>query len=192
VNSSLISSSILSRSRKKSISFKNKVNVSWSFLRSRRAKLLTFISLIFIMRIERFCRAARRSMKMQYEEELRYRILKRFFCLIASLMRLIFSSASESKSCDATLIVLRKNESKSRDATSIVSRDELKSRDATLIWNEFFVSILENELIMLLWNKKLKSRDAILTLMRTCSCSSRFFAFYTFWLFAENRNFSSR
>jgi hypothetical protein len=120
VSSSLFSSSILSRSRKRSISFKNRINVSWSFLRLRRAKLLTFISLIFIVRVKRFYRATRRSMKMRYEEELRYRILKEFFCLITSLMRLIFSSANESKSCDATLIVSRKN--------------ELKSRDATLIW----------------------------------------------------------
>jgi hypothetical protein len=191
MNLSLISSSILNRSKKKSISFKNKVNVSWSFLRSRRAKLLTFISLIFIIKVELFCRATRRSMKMRYEEELRYRILKRLFYLIASLMRLIFSSASESKSCDATLIVSRKNESKSRDATLIVSRDESKSRHATFIWEEFFVLILENELIVSLWDKKLKSRDAILTLMRTCSCSARSFAFHTFWLFTEDRNFSS-
>jgi hypothetical protein len=167
------------------------MNVSWSFLRSRRAKLLTFISLIFIMRVERFCRAARRSMKMRYEEELRYRILEKFFCLIAFLMRLIFSSASELKSCDATLIVSRKNESKSHDATLIISRNESKSRDAILIWEGFFVSILENELIVSLWDKRLKSRDAILTLMRTCSCSARSFVFHTFWLFAEDRNFSS-
>jgi hypothetical protein len=70
---------------------------------------------------------------VRYEEGLRYRILGGFFGLIASLMRLAFSGASESKSCDAALIVSRKNELKSRDATLIVSRNESKSRDATLI-----------------------------------------------------------
>jgi hypothetical protein len=199
-------------SRKRSISFIKKTKISWFFFWLSRLNEMTSISQTFsCRRFFRFFCLIRLWVKIRSENELLYRIFKELFYLIASSMRLISLISDKSK----TSSIFSWDELKSRDAILIwrffVSislrelifsrKNELKSRDATLIW-EFFVSIFEKKLIVSLWCKRLKSRDAILTFLRTWFCSAMSFVFQIFWffassasqifwLFAENRNFSS-